>query len=318
MSNALKIFSGENSTELASKISSCLNLSLGNVYHHSFPSGEHYCQFKENIRGCDVFLVQNSDGLLDANNALMQLLIMADAARRASANRITAVCPTFFYQRQDRKDKSQVPISSKLVMDIIESSGINRVISMDLHAPQIAGFTNLPFDVLHFRSTLVEGLEKENVKIDVIMAPDVGAVKGATEFSEQQRLDFAFIVKKRKNDTEVEVSQFVGDVKDKNVLILDDLTESAGTLVNAASCARINGAKNIYAAVTHCALTDIGIKRLTEAITYHTLQGFFASNVTDGPVSSSLVPIKFFDVAPMFAKAINSIHTNESASSLFI
>src|ERR1019366_4972831 len=173
--------------------------------------------------------------------------------------RITAVLPYLGYSRQDRKDKPRVPISAKLVMDLIAASGINRVITMDLHAQQIQGFTNLPVDHLYFQPTLTEALKDKN--IEVVVAPDVGAIKKAVEFSEKAKLDFAFIVKKRKDDTTVEVAQFVGDVKGKKVLVLDDLTDSAGTIVAAAKECRTNGASEVYAAVTHGCLATIGRQR---------------------------------------------------------
>jgi ribose-phosphate pyrophosphokinase len=313
MNNELKIFSGENSLELSNKIAVSCGTVLGKIYHHTFPSGEYYVQFQENIRGSDVFLIQSSCGTMNSNNALMQLLIMADAARRASAKRITAVIPMFFYERQDRKDKSRVPISAKLVMDILAASGINRILTMDLHAQQIAGFTNLPIDCLQFRPTLVKALKNKN--IDVVVAPDIGSVKRSSSFAEKINADFAFIAKKRNNDTEVKVMQFVGNVKDKNVLILDDLTESAGTLIEAAKECEKQGAKQIYCAVTHSALTVIGINRIKDAIAAGIITEFFMSNTTNTNLSSSCWTE--VDVAPVFSDAITSIHNNESVSSLF-
>lgn len=306
------VFSGRANSILAKEVSNpSYNIKLGEIYHHQFPSGEWYCQLKENVRGADVFLLQSI--IYPANDNLMQLLVMADAARRASADRITAIIPYLGYSRQDRKDKSRVPISAKLVMDILAAAGINRVVTMDLHAPQIAGFTNLPFDHLHFRPILIE--EMKDKDIDVIVAPDIGAVKKAEEYSVKMNCDLAFISKKRKDDTTVEVTQFVGDVNGKNVLIVDDLTESAGTLVNAANCCKNNGAKNVYCAVTHNCLSSVGLMRLATALKDGTLTKFFSSNSTDVPVVKG--DINIISVASLFSKAIHGIHTNQSISSLF-
>ena len=309
------LFAGNASTVLAEAICKVphMGINLGSIYHHKFPSGEWYCQLKENVRGDDVFLIQ---ALCEpANDNLMQLLIMADAARRASADRITAVIPYLGYSRQDRKDKPRVPISAKLIMDILAVSGINRVITMDLHAQQIQGFTNLPFDHLYFQPTLMKAIAGLN--IEVVVAPDTGAIKKAVEFSEKSRLDFAFIVKKRKNDTDVEVTQFVGDVKDKVVLVLDDLTESAGTMVAAATECKKNGAKEVYAAVTHACLSRIGIVKLNLAVTGGTIKHFFCSDtVTESTVQPGHAGT-VVSVAEVFAAAINGTHMNKSITSLF-
>lgn len=305
------LFAGESSMVLANSI--CEHgVPRGQIFHHQFPSGEWFCQFKENIRGADVFLLQAV--CEPSNDNLMQLLVMADAARRASADRITAVIPYLGYSRQDRKDKSRVPISAKLVMDIIAAAGINRVVTMDLHAAQIAGFTNLPFDHLYFSPTLANAVK--DLYIEVIVAPDIGAVKKATEYASYQNRELAFIVKKRKNDTDVEVSQFVGDVKDKNVLVLDDLTESAGTIIGAANCCKNNGAKKVYAAVTHGCISEVGRARLKEAFAKGTIDKFFCSNTVTEEFKGN-ESISVVSVADVFAKAILGIHENKSITSLF-
>ena len=310
----LILFAGNASLVLADEIvhtsHACDN--LGTIYHHQFPSGEWYCQLKENVRGADVFLLQAI--CKPANDNLMQLLVMADAARRASAERITAVIPYLGYSRQDRKDKPRVPISAKLVMDILAASGIDRIITMDLHAQQVQGFTNLPFDHLYFQPTLANAIK--GLDIEVVVAPDTGAIKKAVEFSEREKLDVAFIVKKRNNDTDVEVSQFVGDVNGKNVLVLDDLTESAGTIISAANCCKNNGAGKVYGAVTHGCISEVGHGRLRDAFTKGTIDKFFCSNtVTEKWKGSEYVSV--VSVADVFAKAIYGIHTNQSITSLF-
>jgi len=307
------VFAGKANQRLAKAVAlPSLGITFGEIYHHQFPSGEWYCQLKENVRGADVFLFQSI--IQPANDNLMQLLIMADAARRASAGRITAVIPYMGYSRQDRKDKSRVPISAKLVMDILAASGIDRIVTMDLHAAQIAGFTNLPFDHLHFRPVLVEAMKDKN--IDVVVAPDIGAVKKAEEFATKMKVDLAFISKKRKNDTDVEVTQFVGDVKGKNVLVIDDLTESAGTLISAAKCCKTNGAKSVYCAVTHNCLSPIGHERLSAARADGVMEGFLSSDSTDVNACTDGW-VNILSVAPLFSKAIHGIHNNHSISSLF-
>jgi ribose-phosphate pyrophosphokinase len=309
------LFAGNASQKLADSITTIPHMGIqsGNIYHHKFPSGEWYCQLKENVRGDDVFLI---NAICEpANDNLMQLLIMADAARRASADRITAVIPYFGYQRQDRKDKPRVPISAKLIMNLLEASGIDRVITMDLHAQQIQGFTDLPVDHLYFQPTLAKALA--NLNIQVVVAPDIGAVKKASEYAEREKMDIAFIIKKRKNDTDVEVTQFVGDVKGKNVLVLDDLTESAGTIISAANCCKTNGADNVYGAVTHGCLSRIGIVRLNEATMNGTIKHFFCSDTVTEDCVQAGAGGTIVSVAEVFAKAIHGTHFNESITSLF-
>jgi ribose-phosphate pyrophosphokinase len=310
---AIKIFAGEASAQLGRSVCDHLKIPLGEIYQHTFPSGEKYCQLKENVRGADVFLLQSTH--LPCNDNLMQLLVMADAARRASAGRITAVIPYFGYSRQDRKDKPRVPITAKLVMDMLAAAGIQRVITMDLHAQQLQGFTNLPVDHLYFRPSLSAALKGKN--IEVIVSPDLGAVKKASEYADKEGLDIAFIVKKRTNDTTVEVTQFVGDVKGKRVLILDDLTESAGTILAAAKQCRAHGASEVYAAVTHACLSKVGKERLNNAIWNLEINNFYCSNtVTELPVGKNDTGI-IVNVADIFAKAIMGTHTNEGITSLF-
>ena len=318
--NNVKIFSGTSNLPLSQKIALNLETKLGDIYHHKFPSGETYCQFKENIRGSDVFLIQGFTK--PANENLMELLVMADAARRASAERITAVVPYFGYARQDRKDKSRVPITARLVMDLIETAGIDRVMTMDLHSPQVGGCTNLPFDHLTFEPVLIDYIRtkyhslacRDNV---VLMAPDVGAVKRIEKYSSVLKSDFGFISKKRIDDDRVDLQNIVGNVKDKDVIIIDDLTESLGTMVQAAKECKKQGAKKVICAVTHGCLTETGIKRLSEA---DSIDEFVHSNTTNvwGNIVFKPNNVTELDVSVLFAKAIRSIHKNESVSELFV
>lgn len=314
---ALKLFSGTSNLPLSEKIALNLETKLGEIYHHKFPSGETYCQFKENIRGCDVFLVQGITN--PANENLMELLVMADAARRASAERITAVIPYMGYARQDRKDKSRVPISARLVLDLIATAGIDRVVTMDLHSPQVGGFTNLPFDHLTFEPVLVDYIRTKYHSLDlrdnvVLMAPDVGAVKRIEKYSSTLKSDFGFISKKRLGDDKVDLQNIVGNVKDKHVIIIDDLTESLGTMIQAANECKRQGAKLVTCAVTHGCLTDVGVKRLAET---NSIDEFIHSNTNN---TWSVVPsiVRVLDVSVLFAKAIRSINRNESVSELFV
>lgn len=316
----MKIFSGKNNLSLTEKICSNLDIKMGEISHHTFPNGEKYVQFKENIRGNDVFLVSCRDS--NINNSLMELLIMSDAARRASAGRITAVLPFFYYSRQDRKEKSRVPISAKLIMDLMDSAGIDRVVTMDLHSPQIGGFTNLPFDHLTFEPVLIDYIRSKYHSLDlrdnvVLMAPDVGAVKRIEKYSSVLKSDFGFISKKRIGDDKVDLQNIVGNVKDKHVIIIDDLTESLGTLVQAAKECKRQGALKVTCAVTHGCLTDIGIKRLSES---ESIDELIHSNTTDTWGSIGFKPnnVTQLDVSNLFAKAIKSIHKNESVSELFV
>lgn len=287
---------------------------LGNIVHKQYPSGEWYCQLQENIRGADVFLINSI--VFPANDNLMQLCIMADAARRASAGRITAVIPYIGYSRQDRKDKSRVPISAKLVMDILQAAGFDRIVTMDLHAPQIQGFTNLPFDHLYFRPSLIQAIE--SIPVDVVVAPDVGSVKRSEDIANRIKKELAIITKKRMDATNVKANHFIGDVKDKSVLIIDDLTESAGTVIEAASICRENGAKLVRCGITHGCFTNVGFDRLFLAFTTGLIDEVFVSNCVEFKDNYGMSKwLKIIDVSPIFSKAIYSIHANESVESLF-
>lgn len=324
----LKIFGGTSNKALTDKICEYLKVDGGKIYHHTFPSGELYTQFKINIRGDDVFLIQGM-GQGNANENLMQLLIMADAARRSSAARITAVMPMSFYNRQDRKDKSRVPISAKLIMDLIEAAGIDRILTMDLHAPQIQGFTNLPVDVLEFHPILCRYIKSKFTDLElrdncVIVAPDVGAVKRSEKYSKSLNTGLALIVKTRKGDTEVDISSFVGEVLDKHTIIIDDLTESVGTLIQAAKACKNRGAKSVTCAVTHGCFTDLGCQRLQEAFETKVVDEFFYSDsvgldwtkIGSYPYNKP-ESLKEISVSALFAKAIIHIHENKSISELF-
>jgi ribose-phosphate pyrophosphokinase len=325
----MKVFSGSSNPELGEAICRRLGITQGDVYLHTFPSGERYCQFKENIRGEHVFLVQSTSN--PTNDNLMELLVMCDAARRASAEKITVVMPYFGYSRQERKDKPRVPISAKLVMDMIGCAGATRIVTLDLHAPAVQGFTNLPVDQLTFKPALINALR--SYPIDCIVSPDIGAIKRAEEYAEAMNLDLTVISKKRKGDTSVELHQFIGDVTNRNVLIVDDMTESGGTLIQAAKACKDKGAKTVQCAITHGCFTELGVQRLVESFKQEIIQRLFVSNSIkytdrwidpteqedeDGTVKGwDYFHVVKVDMAPMFAEAISRINKNQSVTELF-
>lgn len=315
----MKIFSGNSNQPLTEKICKYLSIPQGKIYLHQFPSGEQYCQFEENIRGEDVYLIQSTSS--PANDLFMQLMIMGDAAKRASAGKLTAVIPYFGYARQDRKDKSRVPISAKLIMDMLAIQ-FDRIVTMDLHSPQVGGFTNLPFDHLIFKPVLIDYVKALN--IDVVVSPDIGAVKRTEEYALAMKKDMAIISKKRNNETDVQVKHFIGEVSGKNVLIVDDITESCGTLIEAAKACKDNGAKRVVAAVTHGCLTEIGKKRLGDAMCDDgkgtiLIDNFVHSDTIkcEWPTHFSSLNITELSVSEIFGKAISNINRNQSVSELF-
>jgi ribose-phosphate pyrophosphokinase len=326
----MKIFSNTSDHPFALKICKSLNVPIGQVYHHTFPSGECYSQYKENLRGEDVFLI-NSLEFGKVNDTLMRLLVMADAARRSSAKRITAVIPMMPYSRQDRKDKSRSPISAKLVMDLLQTAGVNRILTMDLHAQQIQGFTNLPVDCLEFQPILIDHIKEKFHALAlrdscVVVAPDVGAVKRSEKYAKTLHTGLALIVKTRKGDTEVDIESFVGDVENKHCIIIDDLTESAGTLIQAANACKKRGAKSVTCAVTHFCITETGMNRLSLTMPHPNMKDnvdideFIHSDTVTYWWNLKYKPahIQELSVAPLFAKAIQNIHENKSISELFI
>ena len=311
MSLPLAIVAGSSNLPLAKSICKSLDEPLRKVFRHTFPSGEKYCQYKENMRGRDVFIVQSMNK--PANDNLMELLVMADAAMRASAERITAVVPYMAYLRQDRKNKSRTPISARLVANMIEASGINRVISMDFHSPQAQGFFNIPVDHLFSLSVFADNL-KDDVT-DVIVSPDIGGIKRATAFAGIMKSNFAFVNKERVDDTKVEMDAVHGaNIESKNVLIIDDMTESAGTLIEAAKICRAHGAKHIKAAITHGIFTDVGYDRLNED---HEIDELITTDTAVFDKSRLGDLVKVCSVAKLFGQAIRYTNTNRSITKLF-
>src|SRR5881275_2686139 len=241
----LKIFSGSANRDLAERICKYVGVALGQATISSFPDGETYVRIEENIRGHDVFIIQPT--CPPTNQHLMELLIMVDAARRASADRITAVIPFFGYARQDRKDQPRVPITAKLVANLLVAAGANRVLTMDLHAQQIQGFFDIPVDHLYAAPVMYEYLKKKLAGDLVVVSPDVGGLKMAYAYSQVLEAGLAIVAKRRKNASDVESMAVIGEIRGKNALLVDDLTETAGTLTQAAALLKKKGAKKILA-----------------------------------------------------------------------
>src|SRR5215813_9683367 len=256
----MKIFSGSSNLPLAQAIAASIGLQLGKCAVSSFPDGETFVKIEENVRGEDVFVVQSTSP--PTNHHLMEMFIMMDALRRSSASRITAVLPFYGYARQDRKDQPRVPITAKLVANLLVAAGANRILTMDLHAQQIQGFFDIPVDHLYAAPVMYEHLKAKKLTDLVVVSPDVGGLKMAHAYSQVLDAGLAIVAKRRKNATEVESVAVIGDIRGKNVLMVDDLTETAGTLTNAANLLRKRGAKKIFACVSHAILSDLGVERL--------------------------------------------------------
>jgi len=306
----MKIFTGNAHPALAGDICDYLDVELGNASVSSFPDGETYVKINDNIRGRDVFIIQPT--CPPTNQNLMELLILVDAASRASAARITAVIPFFGYARQDRKDQPRVPITAKLVANLLVAAGVNRVLTMDLHAQQLQGFFDIPVDHLHARPVMVQHLHKLAIGNLVVVSPDVGGVKMASAYAQALGAKLAIVVKKRVSASETEASHIIGDVSGQNVLIVDDLTETAGTLTSAARMLRKHGALDIYAGVSHAVLTDLAVERLKDSEIKELIT---TDSVPVRPTSDQRV--KVLSVAELLGEGIRRIHDDESVSSLF-
>ena len=306
----MKIFSGNSNIELATSICSSIGVPLGKCTVSAFPNGETYVKIDENVRGEDVYIVQST--CPPTNHHLMELFIMMDAVRRASAARITPVLPYYGYARQDRKDQPRVPISAKLVANLLVAAGANRILTMDLHAQQIQGFFDIPVDHLYAAPVIYEYLHSKRIENLVVVSPDVGDIKMAYAYAQQLDAELAIVAKRRKSPTETEATAVIGDIAGKNVLLVDDLTETAGTLTSAAALLKARGANSVIACVSHALLSDLGIKRMRnscidELITTDTIR----RSAIEG------VNITTLSVAGLLGEAIKRIHGNSSVTSLF-
>src|SRR5882724_705533 len=259
----LKVFSGSANRELAERICKYIGVPLGQATISSFPDGETYVRIEENLGGHDVFIIQPT--CPPTNQHLMELLIMVDAARRASADRITAVIPFFGYARQDRKDQPRVPITAKLVANLLFAAGVSRVLTMDLHAQQVQGFFDIPVDHLYSLPVLIPYLREKLTRKTVVVSPDVGGLKMASAYSQALGASLAIVAKRRKSATEIEALNVIGEVENQEVILVDDLTETAGTLTSAATVLKERGALQSYAGVAHAVLVDVAIPRLQKS-----------------------------------------------------
>jgi len=305
----LKIFSGRSNPVLAKSICDFVGQSLGAISISDFPDGETWVKIEENIRGRDIFIVQSLSP--PANDHLMELLIIIDAARRASAQRITAVVPFYGYARQDRKDQPRVPITAKLIANLLVTAGADRLLTIDLHAQQIQGFFDIPVDHLYASPIFYDYLAQFKTNKLVVFSPDVGGLKMAAAYAEMLDCGIGFVAKKRVDASTVEAFNMVGDVEGREVLIVDDMTETAGTLVAAAELLKQHGAAKVRAAVTHGVLNEQAYNRLKDG----PLDELITTNST--PIVTRDLPIKVLDIAPLLGEAILRIKNHESVSSLF-
>ncbi len=307
----MKIFTGTANPKLAQNIADSLGIPLGKAMVSRFPDGETAVQILENVRGRDVFIVQPT--CHPANETLMELLIMVDALRRASAARITAVIPFYGYARQDRKDQPRVPITAKLVANILVAAGTNRLLTMDLHAQQLQGFFDIPVDHLYASPVIAKYLIEKKLGKLVVVSPDTGGLKMAHAYSEMLGAGLAIVAKQRKGPSEVEALTMVGDVRGFNCVLVDDLATTAGTLTSAARILKENGAENIYAAVSHAVLTDVGIERLKNS----QIKELVVTDTVPMMANTNGFPVTVLSMAGLLGEAILRIHDNQSVSSLF-
>jgi len=313
MYGEIKIFGGRAHPSLTREICDYLNLPQGNSTAFNFSDGETFCQIDENVRGSDVFIVQPT--CRPVNENLMELLVMLDAFKRSSASRVTAVLPYYGYARQDKKDAPRVPITSKLVADLISAAGADRVLTMDLHAPQIQGFFDVPVDHLFAAPVLLEAIRALAIPDLVIVSPDAGGVERARAIAKRLSADLAIVDKRRTAPNVAEVMHIIGEVEERNVLILDDIIDTAGTLTKTVEALRAKGARRILAAGVHGVLSGPAMERIDKS----PLELVLVTNTT--PVDDKLArsaKLRALSVAPLLGEAIRRIHENSSVSSLFV
>ena len=309
----IKIIAGNSNKELSEKIAEYIGVKVADCQVTTFSDGEISVNINETVRGCDVFVVQSTNN--PVNNNLMELLIMIDALRRASAGRVTAVIPYYGYARQDRKAKARDPITAKLVENLITAAGADRVLTMDLHASQIQGYFDIPLDHMLGGSLLANYFNTKNIEDLVVVSPDLGSVTRSRKFANQLEgeVPLAIIDKRRPKANVCEVMNLIGDVKGKNVIMLDDMIDTAGTITNAANALKEFGAKNIYACCTHAVLSGPAIERIENSA----ISELIVLDTIRLPKEKELDKIKVLTVAEMFGEAIKKIFSNESVSVLF-
>lgn len=312
MDKKLKIFSGRSNPVLAEKIANSLGQDLGALSIKTFSDGELWIKFEENIRATDVFIIQptNSPG-----DNIIELVLTIDAAVRASAKTVTAVIPYFGYGRQDRKDKPRVPISSRVMVDLITATGADRIITMDLHSTQIQGFATIPFDHLYSRMVLLDSIKALNLnpKNSTVLSPDVGSARMSQAYAKHLGMHFALIDKRRYAPNKAEVVHLIGDLDGKDVLIIDDMIDTAGTTVNAANTAKENGANSVIAIATHGVLSGPAIDRIKNS----PIKQLIFTDTVSISEDKILDNMKIVTVADVFAEAIQRVFDGESVSALF-
>ena len=313
MLNNLKILSGNSNIQLAQAICKGLDISLGKANVKKFSDGEIQVEIEENVRGMDVFVVQST--CTPVNRSLMELLIMMDAIKRASAERITAVIPYYGYARQDRKVAPRVPITAKLVADLITTAGANRILTVDLHAGQIQGFFNIPVDHLYSAPVMVEFIKEKYTDNLVIVSPDAGGVERARAFAKRLGSNLAIIDKRRPQPNESNIMNIIGDIEGKTALLLDDMVDTAGTLTQSANALIEKGATKVVACCTHPVLSGQAVEKINQSA----LQDLVVTDTIPlTKEAQSCSKIVVLSVAELLGEAIKRIHSNDSVSSLFV
>lgn len=311
MEDGLKVFSGTSNKALAQKVCDYLNIPLGRSNIETFPDGEKIIKLEDDVRGRDCFVIQSTHKPQEAN--LFELLIFIDCLERASVKRVTAVIPYYGYARQDRKDEGRVPITAKLVANLITTAGADRVLAIDLHAPQLQGFFDIPVDHLTGELVLSRYFKKKNFEKLTVVSPDVGNIKIAARYAAHLGGELAIVHKKRLSCKKVEAQQIIGDVKDRTVLMCDDIIATAGTVCGAAELLKQKGAKNIFVGATHGVFAGNASQKLTEA----PIDEIVVTDTIPLNEQAEKLGVKVLSVSSMLGEAIKRIHNNESVSSLF-
>ncbi len=306
-----KIFAGNSHPALAEEIASIMGKPLGKASVSKFSDGEVSVSIWESVRGVDVYIIQSTCS--PVNDNLMELLIMIDALKRASAGRINAVIPYYGYARQDRKAKARDPITAKLVANLIVAAGADRVLTMDLHANQIQGYFDIPVDHLLGMPILAKYYREKNLEDVVVVSPDHGSVARARNLAEYLNCPIAIVDKRRPEPNKSEIMNIIGDIKGKNCIITDDIIDTAGTITNAANAIKDLGAKNVYAGATHAVLSGPAVERIEKSA----IEELVLLNTIPLPEEKKLAKMKFLSVAPLFAEAMTRVYTNGSISKLF-
>lgn len=305
----IKIFAGTNSRYMGEEIAQELGVPLGKMNVQHFADGEFEVSFEETVRGCEVYLVQST--VPNCDN-LMELLLMIDAAKRASAHSVIAVIPYFGWARQDRKDKPRVSIAAKLVADLLTAAGVDRVITMDLHADQIQGFFNVPVDHLYASTVFIPYIKSLNLEDMVVATPDVGGAKRANSYAKYLNVPLVLCHKHRAKANVVESMTVIGDVKDKNVILLDDMVDTAGTIAKAANLMKENGAKSVRAFASHAIMSDPASQRVDDSAMNEIV---FTNSI---PFKKDCKKAHVLSVAPLIADTIRRVHNNESISTQYV